>query len=105
MPLARTFLAVIHIRDFINYIEQDPTCPGKGLALQLHVSLNLPEKDAQSDNVEQKEVLALVCFFNVASRSDLYFSNTFIYAWGAFLTTITKDLGFYILLHAHSIDQ
>ena len=105
MPPTGTFPAIIHIRDFINHVEPDPTRPGKGLALQLHVSLNLPDKDAQSDDVEQKEVPTLVRFFTEASRSDLYRPNAFIYAWGTFLTTTTEDLGFHILLHAHTVDR
>jgi hypothetical protein len=52
MPLSRTCLAILHIRDFIDQVEPDPTRPDKALALQLRISLNIPQKDALSDDVE-----------------------------------------------------
>jgi hypothetical protein len=53
MPPSRTCLAILHIRDFINQVEPDPMRPNKALALQLRISLNIPQKDALSDNIEQ----------------------------------------------------
>jgi hypothetical protein len=53
MPPSRTCLAILHIRDFIDQVELDPTRPDKALALQLRISLNIPQKDALSDDVEQ----------------------------------------------------
>jgi hypothetical protein len=105
MPLNRSFPAVLHIRDFIEQVEQDPTRPGKGLALQLRTSLNIPEKDAQSDDIEQQDIPTLIRFFSDPGQADIYRENTFIYAWGSFLTATTQDQGFHILLHAHTVDR
>jgi hypothetical protein len=105
MPLTKTFPAILHIRDFIEQVEQDPARPGKGLALQLRISLNIPDKDAQSDDVEQQDIPTMVRFFSDLGRSDIYHENTFIYAWGSFLTATTQDEGFHILLHAHTVDR
>jgi hypothetical protein len=43
--------AYLHLRDFIEEVGPDPTRPNKGQALQLLVSLHIPEKDIQSDDV------------------------------------------------------
>lgn len=105
MPLNKSFPAILHVRDFIEQVEPDPTRPGKGLALQLRISLNIPAKDDQSDDVEQQDILTLVRFFSDPGRSDIYHENTFVYAWGSFLTATTQDQGFHILLHAHTVDR
>lgn len=105
MPPNRTSPAIIHIRDFIEHVEPDPTRPDKGLALQLYVSLHIPDKDVFSDDVEQKDIPTLVRFFTEPNRSELYQPNAFIYAWGSFLTATTQDQGFHILLHAHTVNR
>lgn len=105
MPSNKSFPTVLHIRDFIEQVEQDPTRPGKGLALQLRISLNIPEKDTQSDDVEQQDIPTMIRFFSDHGRSDIYNENCFVYAWGSFLTATTQDQGFHILLHAHTVDR
>ncbi|KAJ5355386.1 uncharacterized protein N7496_012598, partial [Penicillium cataractarum] len=77
----------------------------KGLSLQLHVSLNIPDTDVQSDDVEQRDIPTLIRFFKEGNRPDLYQPNAFIYAWGSFLTTSSDEEGFHILLHANSVDR
>lgn len=96
MPSNSTFPAIIHIRDFVEHVEPDPTRPGKGLSMQLRVSLNLPWKDIQSDDVKQDKILTLVRFFNEGNQSDLYKPNTFVYSSGSFLTTSSDDEEFHI---------
>ncbi|KZN87629.1 hypothetical protein EN45_061900 [Penicillium chrysogenum] len=104
MPSNSTFPAIIHIRDFVEHVEPDPTRPGKGLSMQLRISLNIPWKDIQSDDVEQDDIPTLVRFFNEGNQSDLYKPNTFVYSSGSFLTTSSDDEElFHIVLHAHII--
>jgi hypothetical protein len=46
MALNKNSPAILHIRDFIEHVEPDPTRPGKALAMQLQSSLNIPiQKD------------------------------------------------------------
>jgi hypothetical protein len=71
MPPNRTCPATIHIRDFIDGVEPDPTRPGKSLALQLRLSLNIPDKDEQSDDVTQGDIPTLIRFFSQMSSSML----------------------------------
>jgi hypothetical protein len=97
--------AIIHIRDFVEHVEPDPTRPGKGLSMQLRISLNIPLKDIQSDNVEQNEIPTLLRFFNEGNQSGLYNPNTFIYSSGSFLTTSSDDEEFHIVIHAHTLDR
>lgn len=47
-----TCLAIIYIRDFVEHVEPNTTRPGKGFLMQLCISLNIPLKDIQSDDVE-----------------------------------------------------
>ncbi|KAJ6168290.1 hypothetical protein N7497_001133 [Penicillium chrysogenum] len=106
MPSNSTFPAIIHIRDFVEHVEPDPTRPGKGLSMQLRISLNIPWKDIQPDDVEQDDIPTLVRFFNEGNQSDLYKPNTFVYSSGSFLTTSSDDEElFHIVLHAHSLDR
>jgi hypothetical protein len=44
MPSTRTDPVDLHIHDFINHVDPDPTRPGKGLSMQLHVPLTYPTK-------------------------------------------------------------
>jgi hypothetical protein len=105
MPSNKSFPAILHIRDFIEHVEPDPTRPGKGLSMQLRVSLNIPDKDVQSDDVEQDDIPTLIRFFNEGNRPGLYQPNAFVYAWGSFLTNSSDSEGFHILLHANSVDR
>lgn len=79
MPLNKSNPAVLHIQDFIEHVEPDPTRPGTNLALQLHVSLNILEKDVYSDNVEQDDIPTLIRFFADTNHTDSHQPNTFIY--------------------------
>ncbi|KAJ5144283.1 hypothetical protein N7526_001791 [Penicillium atrosanguineum] len=105
MPSNKSFPAILHIRDFIEHVEPDPTRPGKGLSMQLRVSLNIPDKDIQSDDVEHDDIPTLVRFFNEGNQPELYQPNAFIYAWGSFLTNASGSEDFHILLHASSVDR
>jgi hypothetical protein len=91
MPLNKSFPAILYLRVFIEHVELDLIRPGKGLALQLRVLLNIPEKDAQSDDIEQQDIPTLVRFFSDLGQSDIYHENSFIYAWGSFLIATTQD--------------
>ncbi|KAE8397042.1 hypothetical protein BDV37DRAFT_289763 [Aspergillus pseudonomiae] len=88
MPPNRTCPTTIHIRDFIDCVESDPTCPSKNLALQLRLSLNILDRDEQFDDVTQADIPTLIRFFSQTTRSEIYQPNVFIYAWGSFLTAM-----------------
>jgi hypothetical protein len=105
MPSNKSFPAILHVRDFVEHIKPDPTRPGKGLSMQLRVSLNIPFKDIESDDVESNDIPTFIRFFNKGNHSDIYQPNTFIYSSGAFLTTLSKDDGFHIVLYAHNLDR
>lgn len=105
IPSNKSFPAILHIRDFTEHVEPDLTRPGEGLSMQLRVSLNIPEKDVQSDDVEQDDIYTLIRFFNNGNRSDIYQPNAFVYAWGSFLTNSPDGEDFHILLHASSVDR
>lgn len=105
MPSKNSFPAILHIRDFIVHVEPDPTRPGKGLSMQLRISLNIPDKDVKSDDVEQDDIPTVIRFFNEGNRPDLYQSNAFIYAWGSFFSDSSDGENFHILLHANSVDR
>jgi hypothetical protein len=99
-------LAYLHLRDFIEEVGPDPARPNRGLALQLLVSLHIPEKDVQSDDVDNHDIPTLIRFFCEPGRTaDLYQPDSFVYAWGLFLTATMQDREFHILLHAHIVDR
>lgn len=47
MPSNTTYPTIIHMPDFIVYIELDSTRPGTGRRIQLRISLNIPCKEIQ----------------------------------------------------------
>jgi hypothetical protein len=73
--------------------------------MQLRVSLNIPTKDIQSDDVEQEEIPTLISFSNEGNQSALDLSDAFINSSGSFLTTSSDYEGFHIVLHAHNLDR
>jgi hypothetical protein len=105
MPSNSICPAVIHIRDFVEHVEPDPTRPGKGHSMQLRISLNIPLKDVQSEDVKQDEIPTLVRLFNEGNQSDIYTPNTFVYSSGSFLNTSSDDEEFHIIIHAHTLDR
>lgn len=52
MASSKSFPAILHVRDFVEHVEPDPTRPGKALSMQLRVALNIPFKDIESDDVD-----------------------------------------------------
>lgn len=104
MPSSNTFPAILHVRDFVEHVEPDPTRPGKALSMQLRVALNIPFRDIESDDVDSSEIPTLIRFFNEGNRSEICQPNTFVYSSGAFLTTSSEDEDFHIILHAHNLD-
>lgn len=73
--------------------------------MQLRVSLNIPDKDVNSEDVEQDDIPTLIRFFNEGNRPNLYQPNAFVYAWGSFLSNSSDSGDFHILLHANSVDR
>ncbi|CAG8102758.1 unnamed protein product [Penicillium nalgiovense] len=57
MPANKSFSDFLHVRDFIENVEPDPTRPGKGLSIQMRISLNISSQDIHSDDVDQVETL------------------------------------------------
>jgi hypothetical protein len=87
MPSNKSFPAILHIRDFIEHVEPDPTRPGKGLSMQLRVSLNISDKDVQSDDVEQDDIPTLIRIFNEAT--DLSYTNQMLLSMHGALSSPT----------------
>lgn len=84
MPSNLTCPAIIHVRDFVDQVESDPTRPGKGLSMKLCISLNTPFKEIQPGDVEQDEIPTLVRFFNEGSQSNHGKPKNFAYSLGSF---------------------
>lgn len=93
------------MRDFVEHIEPDSIHPGKALSMQLHIALNIPFKDIESDNIESSEIPTLIRFFNENNRSEICQPNAFVYSSGAFLTISSEDKDFHIILHTHILDR
>jgi hypothetical protein len=98
MPSNKPFPAVLHVLDFVDHVEPDPTRPGKALSMHLRVSLNVQFKDIESDDVESKEIHTLVSLFNGGNQPDIYLPNIFVYSPKSFLTTSSEDDGFHVIL-------
>lgn len=60
MPLNPAYL---HLRDFIKEVGPNPARLNKEQALQLLISLHIPEKDIQSDDVDNHDIPILIRFY------------------------------------------
>ncbi|KAN0083614.1 hypothetical protein V8E54_002702 [Elaphomyces granulatus] len=83
----------IHIRDFVQEIQHDPTRPGYDGALQLHSNLNIPPVQGEelSDDIDIVGIPALIRIFTGIGSRDRYKPNVFVYATGSFNVNTSPD--------------
>jgi hypothetical protein len=98
--------AIIHLRDFIEEISNDPSRPDQGPALQIQITLNIPsvQPEEQSDDVDCSPIQTLIRFFTPAGRSHLYQPDTFIYAWGPFHMVHRQNDQPQMIINAHTVN-
>jgi hypothetical protein len=77
--------AIIHVRDFIENVEPDPSRPDHSSNIQLQMSLNIPcllTLEEESDDVESAMIQTSIRIFCPRSRLYDYERNMFAFTWG-----------------------
>ena len=87
-----TFTNIIHLRDFINAIADDPTRENAPNYVEIHTDINIFEEDHfYSPNVIAEPIRTRIHAYLTREERDLYIPNTFFYADGRFSTTLSTD--------------
>jgi hypothetical protein len=104
--MSKSNLAIIHLRDFIEKVGPDPTCPDQTHILQIQASLNIPsvKPEEQSDDINVCPIPALIRFFTPAGRADLYQQDVFVYVRGPFHVANHLRGQPKIMINAYTVD-
>lgn len=87
-----TFLSVIHIRDFIDTIIDDPNRQTPSNYVEIQTDINVFEEDNfYSPNIVVEPIPARIHAYLTRAERDLYLPNTFFYADGRFSAALSAD--------------
>ncbi|KAM9876014.1 hypothetical protein VDGL01_09917 [Verticillium dahliae] len=101
-----TFSNLIHIRDFVDNIMDDPTRENAPNYVQIQTEINIFEEDAfYSSDVKVEPVRALIHAYLTREERDLYVPNTFFFADGRFSATQSPDDSLEINVQALSLKR
>lgn len=98
--------AIIHLRDFVEVVEPDPTRLDQQAAIQLQVALNIPpvQPDEQSDDLDVCPIPTLVRVFTLPGQLHLYQQDVFIYVMGLFSMLTNVDGQPQMVVNAYTVD-
>jgi hypothetical protein len=97
--------AIIHVRDFIDNVEPDPSRPDLSSNIQLLMSLNVPPPvsvEEESDDVECGPIQTSIRFFCPRSRLYDYERNMFAFTWGPF-HTVGSGMDTELIINAYNV--
>ncbi|KAF2184189.1 hypothetical protein K469DRAFT_689516 [Zopfia rhizophila CBS 207.26] len=87
-----TFTNIIHLRDFIDAITDDPTRENAPNYVEIQTDINIFEEDHFcSPNIIAEPIRTRIHVYLTQEERDLYVSNTFFYAEGRFSTALSTD--------------
>jgi hypothetical protein len=83
---------MIHLRDFIDAITDDPTRENAPNYVEIQIDINVFEEDRFcSPNIIAEPIRTRIHAYLSREERDLYVSNTFFYADGRFSTALSTD--------------
>ncbi|KAF2175490.1 hypothetical protein K469DRAFT_535676, partial [Zopfia rhizophila CBS 207.26] len=87
-----TFTNIIHLRDFIDVITDDPTRENTPNYVEIQTDINIFEEDYFcSPNIIAEPIRTRIHTYLTREERDLYVSNAFFYAEGRFSTALSTD--------------
>jgi hypothetical protein len=92
MSRQQTFTTIIHLRDFIDAITDDPTRENAPNYIEIQTDINIFEEDRFcSPNIIAEPIRTRIHAYLTREERDLYAPNTFFYADGRFSTALSTD--------------
>jgi hypothetical protein len=98
-----TLTNTIHLRDFVDHVIDDPTQSDPNY-IEIRTDVNIFEENQfNSTNVNVEPIPTRIRAYLPPAERELYVPNTFFYAEGRFLTTVTSEKTLAITVHAFSL--
>jgi hypothetical protein len=92
MSRQQIFTNIIHLRDFIDAITDDPTRENAPNYIEIQTDINIFEEDRFcSPNIIAEPIRTRIYAYLTREERDLYVPNTFFYADGRFFATLSAD--------------
>ena len=87
-----TFSSIIHIRDFVDSIADDPSRESPSNHVEILTEANVFEEDNfYSPSIVVEPIPTRIYAYMTREIRDLYLPNTFFYADGRFSTALSTD--------------
>lgn len=87
-----TFSSIIHIRDFIDTITNDPNRDNSANHVEILTDVNIFEEgNFYSPNIVVEPIRTRIHAYLTREERDHYIPNTFFYADGRFSTALSED--------------
>src|SRR5690348_11852037 len=87
-----TFTSMIHLRDFIDAIIDDPTRENAPNYVEIQTDINIFEESGfYSPNIVTEPIRTRIHTYLTREERDFYVPNTFFYADGRFSTALSTD--------------
>ena len=92
MSRQQTFTNIIHLRDFVDAITDDPTRENAPNYVEIQTDLNIFEEDGfQHPNIATDPIRIRIHTYLTQEQRELYLPAAFIYADGRFSTALSTD--------------
>jgi hypothetical protein len=87
-----TFTSIIHLRDFVDIVVDDPTRDNAPNYVEIQTDINVFEEDGfHSPDIVAEPIPARIHAYLTREERELYVPNTFFYADGRFSTSLLTD--------------
>jgi hypothetical protein len=92
MSRQQIFTNIIHLRDFINTITDDPTRENAPNYIKIQTDINIfKENRFYSSNIIAEPIRTRIYTYLTREERDLYISNIFFYIDGRFFAALSAD--------------
>jgi hypothetical protein len=87
-----TFSSIIHIRDFVDTITDDPSRENSSNYIEILTDANVFEEDNfYTPSIVVEPIRTRIHAYMTREERNLYLPNTFFYAAGRFSTALSTD--------------
>lgn len=104
MSRQQTYACVIHVRDFVDVVVDDPTREGSPNYVEIQSDIHVFEEDGFCNpGIVVEPIPAHIRTYMTREQRDGYPPDTFFYADGRFYTVVSTDGVLEITIHALSL--
>ena len=99
-----TLASIIHVRDFVDAIADDPTRENTPNYAEIKTGINVFEEDGfDGPGITIDPIRTRICAYLTRDQRDAYPPDTFFYPDGRFFTVLSTDGTLEIIIHALSL--